>query len=214
MRGDILIINENHWKAAQELLDHILLRIIGHSGKFLVTVAGESGAGKSEIAAALEDLLVKKGILARVIQQDDYFEFPPLTNARMREQDIGRVGPQEVRIDLINKTVRDLLSGKNPVRKPLVVFAEDRITEEEVDFSPYRVIILEGTYTTLVDEIDCRVFIDRDLDDTREDRMKRNREKQDAYLERILQIEHAIISRHIDKADIIIDRNFNTIKSK
>jgi uridine kinase len=212
MKGDILIINENHWKAAQGLLDLVLGEVIGHSGKFLVTIAGESGAGKSEIAAALEDLLIKKGIATCVIQQDDYFEFPPKTNADKRLEDINRVGPQEVRIDRINETIRAILSGKNPVVKPLVIFSEDRITQEELDFSIYRVIILEGTYTTLAEPVDCRVFIDRDINDTREDRLKRNREKQDSYLEMILGIEHNIISKHKELADIIINKDFTVSK--
>lgn len=214
MKGDILIINENHWKAAQGLLDLVLGKVIGHSGKFLVTIAGESGAGKSEIAAALEDLLIKKGIATCVIQQDDYFEYPPKTNAAKRLEDINRVGPQEVRIDLVNETIRAILSGNNPVVKPLVIFSEDRITEEKVDFSNFRVIILEGTYTTLAESVDCRVFIDRDLEDTREDRLKRNREKQDSYLDMILGIEHNIISKHKEMADIIINKDFTVSKLK
>jgi uridine kinase len=75
------------------------------------------------------------------------------------------------------------------------------------------VIIIEGTYTTLVDNIDCHVFIDRNRDDTREDRLKRNREKQNDYLERILEIEHNIISRHKDMADIIINKEFKVSRA-
>jgi uridine kinase len=162
----------------------------------------------------LEDLLIKNGITAYIIQQDDYFEYPPKTNARMREQDISRVGPQEVRIDLINQTISSILSSRNPVMKPLVIFTEDRITTEEVNFAPFRVVILEGTYTTLADNIHCKVFIDRDLEDTREDRLKRNREKQDEYLENILRIEHEIISKHKALADIIITKQFTAARKK
>ena len=212
MRGDILIVGQNHTNAAQEIFEMLLPDIRRKGSVFLITIAGESGAGKSEIALALSNLLDKNGFSSYIIQQDDYFRYPPKTNARMREEDIRRVGPGEVRIDLINKTVASILAGEDPVEKPLVIFSEDQITTEKISFKPYSVIILEGTYTTLVDDIDARIFIDRDMDDTREDRLKRNREKQDDYLEQILLIEHEIISKHKDKADIIINREFTASK--
>jgi uridine kinase len=211
MRDDILIISEDHRKAARGLFNLLLSRIEGHQGKFILTIAGESGAGKSEVAASLALLLEEKGIPVYIIQQDDYFQFPPKTNARMREDDIRWVGPGEVRIDLINRNIESIIKGDDPVEKPLVIFSEDSITAELVHFNPYKVIILEGTYTSLVQGIDCRVFIDRDLDDTREDRLKRNRERQDEYLNKILQIEHGIISRHKGLADIIITKDYNAV---
>lgn len=206
-----MIITEGHRRAAKGLYQMLLPRIEGHKGKFIVTIAGESGAGKSEIAASVAILLEENGIPVYIIQQDDYFQFPPRTNARMREDDIRWVGPGEVRIDLINRNIESIISGDDPVEKPLVIFSEDSITTELVHFSPYKVIILEGTYTSLVQGIDCRIFIDRDLDDTREDRLKRNRERQDEYLNKILQIEHSIISLHKDLADIIITKDFNAV---
>jgi uridine kinase len=212
MRGDILIIGGNHRKAAAEILGLILYEIRQHDRKYIMTIAGESGAGKSEIARALADLLEEEGLPAYVIQQDDYFEYPPKTNALMRETDIGRVGPGEVRLDLVNDTLAAIRSGRDPVEKPLVIFPEDRITTEQVSFAPYKVVILEGTYTTLAVNVDCHVFIDRNMDDTREDRLKRNREQQNDYLERILRIEHGIISRHRDRADIIVNRDFSASK--
>ncbi len=214
MKGDILIINENHRQAARQLYGLIQNDPGIHKGPYFITIAGESGAGKSEIASALEDILLKNKISAYVIQQDDYFEYPPLTNARRRMEDIRRVGPREVRIDEINRTISEILAGNNPVIKPLVIFAEDRITTEAVDFIPYKVIIVEGTYTTLAENVNCKVFIDRDLYDTQEDRLKRNREKQDDYLEKILEIEHGIINKHKSLADIVISRDYSAFRQK
>jgi uridine kinase len=208
MRGDILIIGEHHLKAARGILELTESSIMTKAGKFIFTIAGESGAGKSELASALKDFLEESGISAFIFQQDDYFEFPPKTNARMRESDISRVGPGEVRLDLLNENLFSVISGRSIVEKPLVIFAEDRISSETVDLSSFKVIIIDGTYTTLLNHADCRIFIDRNNNDTRDDRMKRNREKQDEYLEKILEIEHKIISRHKSKADIIVDKDF------
>jgi uridine kinase len=152
-------------------------------------------------------------IPAYIIQQDDYFHLPPKTNENSRILNINQVGPGEVRLDLLNETINALKEGKQNISKPLVIFEEDRITEEVLNLQAFKVIIIEGTYTTLVDNIDCHVFIDRNRDDTREDRLKRNREKQNDYLERILEIEHNIISRHKDMADIIINKEFKVSRA-
>ena len=128
MRGDILIIGNHHRRAAEGIVRHILPGIINKEGKFFITIAGESGAGKSEIDYALEGMLEKLKIKSHIIQQDDYFVFPPKTNERMRIIDINRVGPQEVKLDLLNENISELLSGKTMIVKPLVIFEEYRIT--------------------------------------------------------------------------------------
>ena len=212
MRGDILIIGEHHRQAARDIVELTLPGIRSKPEKFFFSVAGESGAGKSEIAYALESLLEDMNIPASIIQQDDYFVFPPKTNERMRDIDINRVGPGEVRLELLNENIKAVLEGHAEIEKPLVIFAEDRITSERINLEPFRVIIIDGTYTTLLEHIDCRVFIDRDRNDTREDRLKRNREKQNEYLENILEIEHNIISRHKEMADIIVNKQFKAVR--
>lgn len=212
MRGDILIIGEHHKQTAVEILDLILPGIHAKPGKYFLTIAGESGSGKSEIANALAGKLDEFNIASYIIQQDDYFVLPPKTNEKMRVIDINRVGLDEVRLDLLNDNIRSISDGNPELTKPLVIFAEDRITSEIIDLAPFQVIIIDGTYTTLLERIDCRVFIDRDRNDTREDRLKRNREKQNEYLEKILEIEHNIISRHKEFAHIIVNKEFNAIR--
>lgn len=212
MRDDILIITENHHLAAKGIFGLLYEETRHRAGKYLVTIAGESGAGKSEIAAAVADLFDKNGLPAYIIQQDDYFEYPPRTNALMRLEDIGRIGPGEVRLGLLNENIRTILAGQYTLSKPLVIFSEDRITTETIDVTPYNIIIIEGTYTTLLVGINCKIFIDRDFRDTREDRMKRNREAQDEYLEKILEIEHRIIRGHKKLAGMVITKDYQAFR--
>lgn len=214
MRGDILIIGDHHRAAAGKIIDLTLPAIREKHGVYFFTIAGESGAGKSEIAYAMEGLFEKMQIKTYIVQQDDYFVLPPKTNEKARVININRVGPEEVRLDLLNENIKCIAAGNRSVDKPLVIFEEDRITTETLDLSPYKVIIIEGTYTTLLEGIDCHVFIDRDRDDTRQDRLKRNREKQNEYLERILEIEHNIISRHKELANIIVNKEFKAYFSR
>ncbi|MBI9037396.1 MAG: zeta toxin family protein [Bacteroidales bacterium] len=212
MRGDILIIDDNHRKAASEAVQLILPEIEKSNKKFVISVAGESGAGKSEIAASIAEVLEKKGLKCFIFQQDDYFVYPPKTNAKTREKDINWVGEKEVKLDLIDEELKQISEGQTKIEKPLVIFQEDRIDKETVDLNGIDVIIVEGTYTTALKNVDQRVFINRDLYDTKASRLKRNREKQDEYLEKILMIEHEIISAHKALADVIITKDYNAIK--
>jgi len=209
LKGDRLIIEDCHKKAACQTGKLVLSRITGDTGKYVITIAGESGSGKSEIASALSDILTGQGISNSILQQDDYFVYPPKTNENMRRNNIAHVGMGEVRLDLLDRNLRDFLDGVTEIAKPLVIFEEDTITEEQINLEGIRTVIVEGTYTTTLKNVQCRVFIDRTYIDTRESRKRRARETQDNFLERVLEIEHNIISSHRIWADIIINHDYN-----
>jgi len=209
MKGDILILKEHHHNAAREVANLALPLIRKAEKIYIITIAGESGAGKSEIAEALKISLEKDGIKTFILQQDDFFIFPPMTNANKRREDIGWVGMQEVKLELLDQILAALQNGITEIEKPLVIFGDDRIMEETLNMSGIKVIIVEGTYTTALKNTDLHVFIDRDMNDTRESRKERGREVQDDFLERVLKIEHDIISRHKEKANIIIRKDFS-----
>lgn len=211
MKGDILIIDENHRKAARQVVKLILVTIAAFKGKYVISVSGESGAGKSEIAASIADELLVKGFRSFIFGQDDYFKLPPKTNARQREKDILWVGTQEVNLDLLDQNIADGRKNRSSIKKPLVDFTSDSIGEEIVNLGNFKILIAEGTYTATLHNIDCRIFIDRNRFDTLESRKKRGREKQDEFLEKILSIEHEIISKHKEFADIIITKSFDAI---
>ena len=209
MRGDKLIIESWHVKAARQAGELLFPRIAGSTGRFVVTIAGESGSGKSEIAAALSGAFSEQGISSMILQQDDYFVFPPKTNEQMRRDDIAHVGLSEVRLDLLDQNLEGILAGKSEIPKPLVIFEEDRITQETVNLDGVQAVIVDGTYTTILKSVHRRVFIDRTYVDTRKTRKRRARETQDAFLERVLEIEHGIISSHRSMADIIITPDYD-----
>jgi uridine kinase len=209
MIGDKLNIKQFHVDAAQGVMELIAREARHSGGKFILTVAGESGAGKSEIAFVLAEKLLAEGMKSIILQQDDYFMYPPETNAAMRKKDIGHVGLSEVRLSLLDQNLKDILDGGTKIEKPLVIYKEDRITSEKLSTEGIKTVIVEGTYVTLLSNVHRRVFIDRSHLDTVEARRERAREKQDDYLVKILEIEHGIIAPHKAKADIIITRDYN-----
>jgi uridine kinase len=211
MKGDVIIIQPHHEKAARAIADLVSSEVDSTSGCFVVTVAGESGAGKSEIAAALADALEKSAIRCTILQQDDYFIYPPKSNAEMRRSDIAHVGMSEVRLDLLDDNLSEAIAGATKIVKPLIDFDDDSIGEETVYLERIHVVIVEGTYTTALKNVSKRVFIDRTYIDTREARSLRACEDQDDFLEKILTIEHEIISSHEPRADIIVTREYDVI---
>ena len=210
MRGDSIVIEAHHRKAAQGIAPVVRKSLDDSQNRIGITIAGESGSGKSEIAAALAEALAEHGIESIILQQDDYFVYPPKSNDKARRKDISWVGPQEVKLDLMDEHLRAFLDGAKSLEKPLVIYEDDAVTTEVMETGSARVAIAEGTYTTLLESVHHRAFIDRDYTQTRKHREKRNRDASelDAFIDRVLAIEHGIISAHKARADIIIDAEY------
>ena len=211
MIGDKLIIKEKHRRAADQIADRTLPQIRSATRIYTISVAGESGSGKSETGQAVADALSERGFKTLVLQQDDYFVYPPKTNDRTRRKDIGWVGMQEVRLDLLEEHLGQARSGKSRIVKPLVMYEEDRITEEVLSLEGVDVVVAEGTYTTSLENLDTRIFIDLTYLETQQSRLERAREAQDEFLEKVLVMEHEIISAHKSRAHLIINKDFQVV---
>jgi uridine kinase len=210
MLGDKLIIKKQHTRAASEIAEIIKIHVGTASGRYAVAVGGESGCGKSETAQELARFLDKAGFPAVIFAQDDYFVYPPRTNHEKRLEDIDWVGPGEVKLGLLDDHIALAKDPNTPkIIKPLSVFGEDRLDEETVNLNGVRAVVAEGTYTNSLQNVDCRVFIDRTYHDTLEAREERARDKLDDFSERILAIEHEIIKVHRTLADIIIKKDYS-----
>jgi len=216
MQGDTIVIEEHHRRAADQIVDMIVPAIQGMPGKYTISVAGESGSGKSEIAAAIADGLERSGVHSIILQQDDYFVYPPMSNDRERRKDITWVGSQEVKLELMDKNLKQFIQGAEVIEKPLVIYKDDRVTEEKMPTDNAKVAIVEGTYTSLLQNINTRVFIDRSYLDTRAHREKRSRHKSelDPFIDKVLEIEHGIISQHRKRANIIVSKEYSASEAK
>ena len=207
MIGDKLVIEPHHTDRARAICALLVDRIAAED-RLVVTVAGESGAGKSELAHEIARLLNEAGTATGVIQQDDYFVFPPLTNHEMRRRNLEQVGPYEVKLDFLDSNLRSFKRGENPIYKPLVNYDENRITTEEMDATGLAVLIAEGTYTSLLRFADFRVFIDRDYRHTLEARKRRARDRFEPFVVDVLEREHMVIAQHKRLADVIVHSDF------
>lgn len=209
MRGDVILVEEHHRRVAEIIAGRIASDVMSTGRCYTITVAGESGSGKSETAQALADALTARGSACGIYQQDDYFHLPPKSNDARRREGIEWVGPGEVRLDLLDEHLLAAREGAAEVRKPLVIYDDDRVDEEVMPLQGLDVVIAEGTYTTMLRHVDTRIFIARNRLETMAARRKRAREEIEPFLEEVLEIEHAIISKHRADADIVISRDYD-----
>jgi uridine kinase len=210
MKGDVVIVEERHRRAAGVIVAKIVEKIRSKASRYVITVAGESGSGKSETGRAIADELARLGVRSVILGQDDYFVLPPMANDARRRADPEWLGPHvEVRLDVMEGNVRDAVAGRTEMIKPLIDYDENAVEEERISLEGITVVIAEGTYTSLLKHVDTRIFLARNRLDTLEHRRKRNRGKEtgDPFIEQVLETEHKIIAGHRQLADFIITKD-------
>lgn len=217
MKGDIVLVQEHHKQAATVIVSQIIDLIKAKSTRFVISVAGESGSGKSETGVAVANELEKYGIKSIVLGQDDYFYLPPKLNSARRREDPDWLGPHvEVNFAVFEQNLIDAIENKAWFEKPLVDYNANTIESQTINLDDVKVVIAEGTYTSLLKHVDIKVFISRNWLKTLEDRRKRNRgnEVNDPFTEQILATEHKIIAGHKQLADFIISDEFEVMRIK
>jgi uridine kinase len=214
MKGDVIVLEEHHRRAARKIVPEIIPAIRSKAARYTITVAGESGSGKSETGKAIQEELEKLGLKAVLLGQDDYFYLPPRSNDARRREDPEWLGPHvEVNLDALEGNLKDAIEGAKEITKPLVDYDRNSIESETINLEGVKVLIAEGTYTSLLRNVDTRVFIARNRLDTLAHRRKRNRggEAGDPFVEGVLVTEHKIIAGHKQLADFIITKDYDVI---
>jgi uridine kinase len=216
MKGDKVVVEDYHLRAAETLVAALCDRVREKPGRFAMSVAGESGSGKSETAVAISQTLAAAGIASIVLGQDDYYVLPPKSNDRKRREDPEWLGPQcELRFDLLQSNLDDARAGASSIVKPSIDYDADAVSTENVTLNGVKVVIFEGTYVSLLKGLDARVFNVRTWHETLEHRVKRNRgsEVGDPFVEATLGIEHRIIAGHRFLADFLITRDYDVVSA-
>lgn len=194
--------------AVNALVAHLTTSGALHGRRLVIGVAGESGSGKSTAATQLVSALAAQGVSAALIHQDNYFVRPPRTNHEFRVHNLENVGPHEVQLALIAQHIADFRAGAASVITPVVHYPSNSFHEERRDFSDRSVLVVEGTYVLMLDQLDVGVFLEATHRDTHDRRMARNRDIWEPIIHTILDIEHRLIAPQADRAHWLIDRTF------
>jgi len=203
-----------HKRAAQEIVSRIVNEIRRKESRYVITIAGETGSGKTETGKAIKHVLQESGISALLLGQDNYFNLPPLANDAMRKSDPEWLGPhKEVNLLLLEENLLKSVNGADSITIPHIDYNSNNKIDLDINLKDIKVIIVEGTYTSLLKHVDTRIFIDADYKDTLKYRKLRNRgnEVHDPFTEGILETEHKIIAGHKFLADYIITKSYEVV---
>jgi uridine kinase len=202
---------------ASEIIVSLLMGNVQSKKKvFTITMAGETGSGKTETGKALVKEFERMGFPAILIGLDNYFFLPPQANDAMRKKDPEWLGPhKEVNLHLLDKNLGDARNGAPTITLPHIDYYSNTETMNTINLEKIKVIIAEGTYTSLLRNVDVKIFIDANYKDTLKFRKLRNRgtEVHDPFVEGILETEHKIIAGHKFLADIIITKDYGVVSA-
>lgn len=181
----------------------------------VVAIAGESGSGKTTLSKAFKAILTEKGQQVLLLHQDDYFKLPPKKNHAARVRDFAHIGPQEVRIDLLEEHIKNIKKKAiKEVSIPIMNWETDTEETLKTDVSDVNVILVDGTYVLLLTEVDYKIYINTHHSYTRNNRVSRNREEVTDFIEKVLEKESAIISGQACKADVILNDQLQILHNK
>lgn len=208
MIGDKLVVRPEYFDLSKSLIRKEKERL--ESDKVIcIGIGGESGSGKSTLAISLQNVLSKLNITNVILHQDDYFKLPPKSNHSNREKDINNVGTHEVDLNLLNQNIRFVKDQSSDILiKPLVNYKVNSIRKEFMEIEDVKIVLVEGTYALLLDEVDIRIFMSQDYKATKNKRVARSRDILSEFNERVLMIEHEIIRKHKKVAHYIIDSDY------
>jgi len=203
-----LEIKDEYFDLTNQLIKRLERRDLLKKDKLVIGVCGESGSGKSVTAICLQKELERQNIPAVILHQDSYYKLPPKENHAKRKADISWVGYNEVKFDLIRSNIEAFRAHADKLTVPVVDYEKNIFLEREVDIKDTLVLIVEGVYAFIIDEFDYKIFMARNYKDTLENRKKRTRETYDPFVEKVLQIEHSLISPFKEKADAVITNDY------
>ena len=113
-------------------------------------------------------------------------------------------------LELLEQHIQYILDGGSDLEKPLSIYNNDRFEMERISLEHTQVVIVEGSYVTLLKNVHTRIFIERTYLDTRVSRQQRARYKAelDEFTEHILMLEHEVIATHKPHADLIVTKDY------
>ena len=207
MLGDVLLIEEKHRKAGEQIIEEILKR---KTDRFTVAISGESGTGKTELAHVIAKGLRAHGIFAKPLHIDNYYRILPLQRTEWRQKNgIEKVvGYDEYDWPLIYKNIEDF-KNKTYSTMPCVDLVTEQSDMLTTNFGDVDMLIIDGLYAIKTEKVDLKIFIDITYHDTGKAQKLRGKEPQNEYRMKVLLKEHEMVKALKEQADIVIGKDYS-----
>lgn len=195
---------------AEKIAEELAREVVQKSPAKVYRVSGESGCGKTTLAKAIVKEFADQGKKAVLISQDEYFHLPPRQNHNKRVEDFEWIGPGEVDWKLLNGVIDQVLDPEvASVEVPEMDWELDTKEWKMMEAEDVDVVVIEGTYVLGEKrEGELGIFFEHTFEDTKENRLARNREVVDDFIQQVLKREHEIISGLKEKAEIVVLKNY------
>ena len=178
-------------KPAERIYDKIKsgLAELGDKERIVISIYGGSGSGKTTFATAIQQYMLNDQMGCYMLSGDDYPHRIPKRNDEERlriYEENGESGlrdylgtPKEIDFECINKVISDFKNGKDKIILKKMGREDGEIEFIETDFSGISIMLIEWTHggSTYLEGVDIPVFIESSLEETRERRIKRNRDE-------------------------------------
>ena len=202
MLNDVVTIEKKHTNAASTLYDRV---IRDRKPKFIVSISGEVGTGKCEIAHELGRKLIEDGISVKLLHMDNYYYIPPRERQDWRKKNgLEKIGYDEYDWNNVNRNIDDFRMDLKSI-VPVVDLFTQNVDQLHTDFKGIELLIIEGLYSIKINQSDLRVFIELTYEDTWEEQNMTHKETLDDFRMEVLKHEHKAVQSLKKQADFYID---------
>jgi len=180
LEGDKVIIQQEHRDKAKLIITELLKQqyLIDNWGKYVLSIGGESGTGKTEIAQVLRSLAYKRGWGAVIVSLDDYYKTNWQDRNKIRRE-TNLIGITEIDWERLDYTINQFKDNEDTG----IIYRLNKYTnsQEQIIYKPkdVNIMIIEGLYAN--ETGDLKVKIKGIYKDTVEFRKLRGKETQNDW---------------------------------
>ncbi len=204
MLHDLITISPKHVKAA-ELIYNKIKEEEEEKEKYIITITGEVGTGKSTLSLVLAKMLKSDGIRVKIIDLDDYYKIPPLERKKWRKtHGMDQIGADELDWNRLHQNISDFKQNKKS-SLPCIDLITDYLDEITTDFKGVDVLVINGLYSVKCKEANLKVFIELTYEQTLSDQEYGGKEALDSFRKEVLEQEHQVVQSLKNEADFYID---------
>ena len=201
-------------KEAKKLLDKVQQLHTSGDERVVISIYGGSGSGKTTIATALQQYFLSEGIGCyphRIPKRND--------EERLRVyEEAGEEGlreylgtPKEIDFDCINQVLAEFHAGKDTITLRHMGREDGDISSEETDFTGVSVMLVEWTHggSEYLKGVDIPVFLESSPEETKERRIRRNRDENAAspFICRVVELEQEKLDIQKGHARLVVGKD-------